>query len=389
MTPLPHQNNKAPHLSVVVTSRNDNHGGGMLYRMQHFVTGFIEQCNQFQLNAELIIVEWNPPEENLPLEKVLTFSKRDGFCKVRIIKVPKELHRTFSHSDKLPLFQMIGKNVGIRRAEGNFILATNIDVLFSNELIRYMKNKLKPNISYRLDRLDVPKELPKFNSFKELLKFCDQNVLYINGRFGSHKPTDKLFAEEVQGSQKQNGISKAIKKCYSNNPFGFVKNLIKKTHKKVVQYLLARTPAKMARIPLFKGFLTKISQRFYPLNTNACGDFALMSASDWKRLKGYPEWPMYSWNLDGILVYQAERMGIQEVELSKPLYHIDHDGGFSVAKGFDELLQRLDAKGIPYVTNESTREYRQLIKNSKNEVVYNDDHWGLADYSLEETHIFC
>ncbi len=49
-----------PYLSVVATARNDNHGGNMLRRMQIFVNGFLEQCRRHQLDAELILVEWNP-----------------------------------------------------------------------------------------------------------------------------------------------------------------------------------------------------------------------------------------------------------------------------------------------------------------------------------------
>src|SRR5579864_7929447 len=105
-----------PLLSVVATARNDNHGGRFLYRMQHFVDGFIEQCKRHQLNAELIIVEWNPPEDTEPLSQVIKFPDDKGPCEVRFICVPKEAHMKLSHSDKLPLFQMIGKNVGIRRA---------------------------------------------------------------------------------------------------------------------------------------------------------------------------------------------------------------------------------------------------------------------------------
>ena len=33
-----------PRLSVVVTARNDNHGGDMLQRMQIFVGGLLGQC---------------------------------------------------------------------------------------------------------------------------------------------------------------------------------------------------------------------------------------------------------------------------------------------------------------------------------------------------------
>ena len=38
-----------PYVSVVATSRNDDHGGGMLRRMQIFVNAWIEQCRRHDL----------------------------------------------------------------------------------------------------------------------------------------------------------------------------------------------------------------------------------------------------------------------------------------------------------------------------------------------------
>ena len=52
-----------PLLSVVVVSRNDDHGGNLLYRMQMFVSGFLEQAKRYALSSELVIVEWNPPPD--------------------------------------------------------------------------------------------------------------------------------------------------------------------------------------------------------------------------------------------------------------------------------------------------------------------------------------
>ena len=61
----------------------------------------------------------------------------------------------------LPLFQMIAKNVGIRRARGRFVLVTNIDIVFSNELVEYLASgRLEPGLLYRVDRHDIQPDLP-------------------------------------------------------------------------------------------------------------------------------------------------------------------------------------------------------------------------------------
>ncbi len=173
------------HLSVVATTRNDDHGENLLHRMQCFVDGFVEQCKRHHLNAELILVEWNPPEDRPPLSQTLDFSREKGPCAIRIIRVPNQTHAKLDHSDRLPLFQMIGKNVGIQRALGKFILATNIDILFSDALIKFMRDRLKPGFLYRTDRLDIPKELPQMDPFDQVLRHCSKNFFRINGRFGT------------------------------------------------------------------------------------------------------------------------------------------------------------------------------------------------------------
>src|SRR5204862_1688648 len=101
--------NESFHLSVVATTRNDDHGGNLLERTQYFIDGFVYQCKKHNLRAELILVEWNPPTDRPSLAEVLTFPKDKGDCAIRIIRVPNEIHASFDHSEKLSLFQMIAK----------------------------------------------------------------------------------------------------------------------------------------------------------------------------------------------------------------------------------------------------------------------------------------
>src|ERR1700730_784280 len=121
-----------PYLSLVVTARNDDHGGNLLGRMQAFVNAWIGQAQRYQIPAELMVVEWTPPADRPRLRDALHWPPDFGPCQVRFIEVPRELHSRFTHAEALPLYQMIAKNVGIRRARGQFVLATNIDILFSS-----------------------------------------------------------------------------------------------------------------------------------------------------------------------------------------------------------------------------------------------------------------
>jgi hypothetical protein len=147
---------ETPYISVVATARNDDHGGNLLGRMQVFIDAWINQAKRHRLSSELILVEWNPPRERERLAAALRWPPDTGPCQVRIIQVPPEVHARYRHAAALPLYQMIAKNVGIRRARGEFILATNIDIVFSDELMMFLsERRLEKSRMYRIDRTDV------------------------------------------------------------------------------------------------------------------------------------------------------------------------------------------------------------------------------------------
>jgi hypothetical protein len=179
-----------PYLSVVVTARNDDHGGNLLSRMQIFVAGWIAQARRYGIPSELIIVEWNPLPDRPRLIDVLRWPEDPGPCEVRFIEVPHELHARYPHGDALPLYQMIGKNAGIRRARGQFVLATNIDVLFSDELAEYLAaRRLESGRMYRIDRHDAMSDVPVDAPVEEQLAYCGTHLIRVNRREGSFNVT--------------------------------------------------------------------------------------------------------------------------------------------------------------------------------------------------------
>ena len=93
------------------------------------------------------------------------------------------MHAQLAHSEKLPLFQMIAKNVGIRRARGRYVLATNIDILFPDACMVYMRDRLRSGRLYRTVRYDVPADLPQDVPLGDLLSFCRREIfrLHANG----------------------------------------------------------------------------------------------------------------------------------------------------------------------------------------------------------------
>jgi hypothetical protein len=345
---------ESPYLSIVAVSRNDEHGGHLLERMQYFIDSLYQQCNRNRLDTELIIVEWNPPEDKKRLFEALQWPRDTGFLKIKIIVVPHEIHNTFKYSDQLPIFQMIGKNVGIRRAKGEFILATNIDILFSEELIKYLAHKkLRKDILYRADRMDSASPFNgwiqffcKQSSFT-ILAFCKTNIIRVNKKYGTFAAgsiTDHLKVYVRHHIQK-------LKDHYTG------------------------------RIPFYGA-----------IHANGCGDFTLMSRSLWMKFRGYPELKMFSWNIDSVLLIIAYHLGIKEIDLRPPhtIFHMEHDpgSGWTPGKGEDLLFKRIEEQKIPVLSWEDCISISRMLNRIgklNHDLCFNEPDWGLEGYELEET----
>jgi hypothetical protein len=186
-----------PYLSVVATSRNDDHGGSLQRRMQAFVSGWIEQCRRHGLPSELVLVEWNPPEGGESLAEAIRWPTAPGPCLVRVVTVPPEVHRRFAHSGELPLFQMIAKNVGIRRGRAPFVLATNIDILFNDEIMSFLASRrLEKGKLYRIDRSDAPADVADLADLTAQLDYCRSRLIRVNGREATYVPEAETDASE-------------------------------------------------------------------------------------------------------------------------------------------------------------------------------------------------
>ena len=142
-------------ISVVVSSRNDDHGGGLVPRMNMFMLSLQESARRASIEIDLIIVEWNPPEGRAPLQEVLTFVTAPKFT-TRVVTVPKAYHETLGNSDHFDFFQMLAKNVGVRRARYPWILSTNPDLFYGPSVFQgFVETGQDPNRYYRVPRTDV------------------------------------------------------------------------------------------------------------------------------------------------------------------------------------------------------------------------------------------
>jgi hypothetical protein len=337
--------NRPPLLSVVATSRNDDHGGNLLARMQLFVDGLRDQAERFGLPVELILVEWNPPADRPSLNQALRWQPTEQFHPT-VITVPRDAHRALPNADRLPLFQMIAKNVGIRRSRAPFVLATNIDILLSDALFEFMTSGLKPNAMYRVDRHDVVAALdgPSLPSPAE----C--------------RALPPIREHSLDGLRYPNGPPPAISAPPAAAP------------RHPLRELSRLTMAAWDRVVLPK------------LHTSGCGDFTLTSREVWSAMRGYPEWPIFSWHIDGVVLYQAFAAGVDMVNLPPPMValHLEHSEGSGwTPEGARRLFDRLEAGHIPFLSTQQYRKVaRKLVSGRGGFQPFNGDDWGLASVEL-------
>jgi hypothetical protein len=173
-------NGLLPFITVVVAARNDHRGGNTLGRLGDFLAAWVGHAKRFHLPSEIIIVEWNPPIDHPTLMESLQWPNDPNPCQIRFIQVPREIHQRYPNPHAVPLHQMLAKNAGIRRSRGEFVLATNIDTVFSAELMQFLaERRLERQTLYRIDRRSVSGEIPIAATADELLAFCQDNTVRL------------------------------------------------------------------------------------------------------------------------------------------------------------------------------------------------------------------
>jgi hypothetical protein len=336
-----------PYYSFVVTSRNDFHGGNILKRMRLFMSGLMAQAERHRLPIELVFVEWNPPADRPRLRDVLPNPKTGDYLTVRYIEVPESIHQQYKLAKEIPLFQMIAKNVGIRRARGQFICCTNIDLLFSDALMaRLVVQDLDPKCYYRANRVDFPDGIEESMPLDAQLAYARAHVIRVNGWDSRFKYVD---ARRL-GMQEMLPISR-----------------------KIVDRIAKRHRSKQ---PAGEG-------AFYLLDREACGDFTLMHRDAWADIQGYAELDLYSIHVDTLAIAAAWAIGYTQVVWPSAActYHIDHPSGWSSMGPLEKLKFSAARPGVDYAIMQEVAFY--LLKTHERFSV-NHATWGFVDEAFEE-----
>ena len=325
-----------PRVSFVFAVHDPEYGGGLLPRTQKHLETLIELANRYRLSAEIVIVEWNPRPDHAPFRESLRWPDNLGYVSLRFLEVPAEIHRTLPNADRMPIFEYIAKNAGLRRARGRFLLATNPDLFYSPALVRWLaRTPLAPGRFYRVDRWDLSDEIPSDLTLAGRLRFCRKHVAQRHAFFGSYAP-----CQPDQGRLLQAEYDSYLPETTCPKP---------------------PTIASDARLILPAD----------GLHRNAAGDFLLMERRSWLELRGYPELYTHA-HIDAILCWVASSEGlVQEVLPSRcHLYHQAHN------RASHERFPQTDWR--PWYDR-----YLEAIRQGTSMVVNRRD-WGLADDLLPE-----
>jgi hypothetical protein len=319
------------YLSIVATTRNDDHGGDLLKRTQAFVNSVYVQAKKFAVPVELIIVEWNPPTDRPLLKDVLIAPAADVPVSLRIIVVPQTVHKTYRFSDSLGLYQMIAKNVGIRRAKGEFILCTNIDILFSDLCFEtFAKRNFQLGKFYRANRCDIPKEVMQINEHADQLAYAEENTLRRLGNAPGH--------EALSGPR--------------------------------ILFKYAWVASFLNRMLLTVWKWTHPGQfPHFVIDFMACGDFTLMSKENWIKIDGYVELDMYSIHVDSMGLWSACALGMEQqiFPYQACIYHIDHENGWES----EDVI-----KTIKFLSDKPSLDY-SIVHRAGMKMVATGTNWGL------------
>lgn len=144
-------------ISAVIVSRDDNYGGNLHHRATLCLKNMVDFYD------EVIYVDWKPFNNVSLFDRIKHNLPTSG--KIKHIRVEKEdinlyIPECINHS----IIETIGRNVGIRRATGDWIVSTNIDVICDRPDV----NNYSKDCFYVGRRRDVPEH--------HHLKVTDMNV---------------------------------------------------------------------------------------------------------------------------------------------------------------------------------------------------------------------
>ncbi len=154
-------------LSIILVGKWDNYGEKIIKNKIYPLSRFKDRLkfslkknyqsffNVFNNDFEFIIVDWCP-QNNEYIHKNLSFKKKN----IIFLPIEKNIIEKNPYLNANNVYEYIGKNAGIIRANGKNILITNPDIIFTQDMVKeiyalIISNKLDHNYIRPLKLINV------------------------------------------------------------------------------------------------------------------------------------------------------------------------------------------------------------------------------------------
>jgi hypothetical protein len=244
--------------TAVIVSRNDNYGGNLIERSTYCINSAIESFD------EVIYVDWNSETHSL-LYDIKDNLQFKGNLKHIVITPETASILTNNDPDAQKCCEVLARNIGIRRATGDWIVSTNIDIIHP-----------------------VKEQLQKF------IEEADKNTFFTISRRDAELP--EIIKYHGTG------------KCEYSEWF------------KLREHLIAQSQER-------KRETTTVNGDQYSL-INCCGDFQIAPKHIWESIRGFEEELIYTLYADSNVQKKATEHSFKiNAAFSPALFHINHGRG--------------------------------------------------------------
>ena len=244
-------------ISAVIVSRNDNYGGHLNERATYCFNSAIDTYD------EVIYVDWNSSTHSLLYDIKDNINFKGNF---KHFVITSEIASILTNYDQYAqkCCEVLARNIGLRRATGDWLVSTNIDIIH-----------------------------PKREELEKTLNQVDQNSFYTISR--RHTDWDQI-------------------KGFHNGDINFSQWEELRTH------LISNSEERYFEETTVDGDNYSI--------INCCGDFQIAPKHIWESIRGMEEDLIYSLYADTNVQKKAAMHGFGLKALYSPaLFHIEHGKG--------------------------------------------------------------
>ncbi len=282
-------------LSIVMTGRNDDWGGNFTNRLKFSLKSIYYQAAMSQLKVEIVMVDYNPPNDAVPMWSVVQDIVQTAAtnCSFLLVTVPAGVHTALRQRPKwrsfdAHLLEYVGKNVGLRLAGGRFVLVTNPDIILGGDLIAYLAaGNLLDGTYYTLPRSNLYQEIPPDIPYV--------SVLRARKGFGGLRALVLMWPLTLEQATSHRGILPRTRPGWrrprSRHRTPQLPHSLSHSPAESTPHARARTvPMRRPPPSASAASVRPPVPRLPPVSTRPdAGDFLIASAAAWRGLGGFPE----------------------------------------------------------------------------------------------------